>query len=299
MSILILGGAGMLGHKLWQTLGDRRDIWVTFRGASDRYARFSLFSADRSIGGVDAAAFDTVVDACGAVQPTVVVNCIGVIKQLPAAKDPVVSLTVNALFPNRLAQLCRSMGARLIHLSTDCVFSGRKGNYTESDMPDADDLYGRTKLLGEVTGPGCLTLRTSMVGRELETSSGLTEWFLSHRGQSVQGYRKASFSGLTTRALSAVLAQVIDRHPDLSGLYHVASTPITKHDLLCRMNDYFRAGIVVDPVDPVDNMAIDRTLDGARFRAATGVIVPGWDEMLADMANDPTPYDEWRRARVS
>jgi len=296
VSILILGGAGMLGHKLWQTLADRRDTWVTFRGPVHRYHAFGLFAPDRSIGGVDAGAFDTVVDACEKIRPQVVVNCVGVIKQLAAAKDPVVSLTVNALFPHRLARLCASMDARLIHLGTDCVFSGRKGHYAESDAPDAEDLYGRTKLLGEVADPGCLTLRTSIIGRELETASGLTEWFLSHRGGRVNGYRKAAFSGLTTRTLSAVIAQIIDRHAGLSGLYHVASAPITKYDLLCRMNEQFRAGITIDPVDDV---ALDRTLDGSRFRAATGISVPGWDEMLTDMANDLTPYDEWRRMRVS
>jgi dTDP-4-dehydrorhamnose reductase len=293
---LILGGTGMLGHKLWQALRGRDETWVTLRGETARYAHLGLFPADRAIGGVDAGDFDTVVRACEAARPHLVVNCIGVVKQLKAAHDPIVSLTVNALFPHRLSGVCRATGARLIHFSTDCVFSGCKGNYTEADQPDADDLYGRTKLLGEVAGPGGLTLRTSIIGRELSTSTGLTEWFLSHRGGRVQGYRRARFSGLTTRALSDLLVQVIDDPPALTGVYHVASTPITKYDLLCRLNEQFDAKVTIDPADDVQ---VDRTLDGTRFRTATGWTAPDWNQMIADMSADPTPYDEWRRARVS
>ena len=295
MRTLILGGGGMLGHKLWQAFRARSDAWVTLRGDPARYDRMDLFSRDRSIGGVDANDFETVVRACRTVRPHVVVNGIGVIKQLEAAHDPVVSLTINALLPHRLSALCGEIGARLIHFSTDCVFSGRTGHYAESDQPDAGDLYGRTKLLGEVTGPGNLTLRTSIIGREIATSSGLTEWFLSHRGGRVAGYRQVRFSGLTTLALSALVADVIDRHPDLAGLYHVAAAPIAKYDLLCRLNDRFGAGITIEPNDEV---RLDRTLDATRFRIATGYVAPDWNDMMDEMANDPTPYDEWRSARV-
>jgi len=296
MRTLILGGGGMLGHKLWQAFRGRDDVWVTLRGDAGRYDRLGLFTGDRSIGGVDAEDFDTVVRACETIRPRVVINCIGVIKQLEAASDPLVSLTINALLPHRLSALCREIGARLIHFSTDCVFSGRTGHYTESDQPDAGDLYGRTKLLGEVAGPGNLTLRTSIIGREIATSSGLTEWFLSHRGGRVAGYREVRFSGLTTLALSALVVDVIDHHPNLTGLYHVAAAPIAKYDLLCRLNDRFAAGVAIEANDDVH---LDRTLDGTRFRTATGYIAPDWNDMLDDMANDPTPYDEWRSARVS
>jgi dTDP-4-dehydrorhamnose reductase len=286
----------MLGHKLWQALCGRRETWVTLRSDAARYGDLGLFPDDRTIGGVDAGDFDTVVRACEAVRPNVIVNGIGVVKQLKAAHDPVVSLTVNSLFPHRLSALCRATGARLIHFSTDCVFSGCRGNYTEADQPDANDLYGRTKLLGEVAGSGSLTLRTSIIGRELSTSTGLTEWFLSHRGGRVEGYRQARFSGLTTRALSRLLVQVIDDHPALTGVYHVASAPITKYDVLCLLNERFDAKITIDPVDEVQ---VDRTLDGTRFRSVTGWTAPDWNQMIADMSADPTPYDEWRRARVS
>ncbi|HWW77665.1 MAG TPA: sugar nucleotide-binding protein, partial [Pyrinomonadaceae bacterium] len=159
MRVLILGGSGMLGHKLWQVFAPRFDSYVTFRGPASAYAGAGLFDPARSIGGVSAQDFDSVVRAFAAVRPEAVVNCVGVVKQDAAAKDPLTSIGVNSLFPHRLAQLSRAAGARLVHLSTDCVFSGRAGNYAEGARPDAEDLYGRTKLLGEVAGEGCLTLR--------------------------------------------------------------------------------------------------------------------------------------------
>src|SRR5207253_2340396 len=154
--------------------------------------------------------------------------------------DPVVCLSINSLFPHRLARLCHAAKARLIHVSTDCVFSGRKGNYTEADQPDAEDLYGRSKLLGEVQGPGCLTLRTSIIGRELDTRQGLVEWFLSNQGRKVKGYRRAIFSGLTTDALSELIGRIILNHPDLEGLWHVASAPINKFELISLVRDVFK-----------------------------------------------------------
>ena len=182
MRILILGAGGMLGHKLCQVYRDRFETWGTVRSNYEEYVRYGFFDPERVLGGVDASDFYTIVRAFETAQPTVVVNAIGIIKQLPDAKDPIVNLTVNSLLPHRLAKLCQATSVRLIHISTDCVFSGRKGMYTEDDVPDADDLYGRSKLLGELRGPRCLTLRTSIVGRELQTTHSLVEWFLSNRG---------------------------------------------------------------------------------------------------------------------
>ncbi|HEY3229779.1 MAG TPA: sugar nucleotide-binding protein, partial [Roseiflexaceae bacterium] len=170
MRILILGAAGMLGHKLCQAYHNRFDTWATLRGGAREFASYELIAADRLLVGVDADNFDSVVRALATVHPDVVINCIGIIKQLPSAKDPIISLVINALFPHRLANLCQAAGARLIHISTDCVFAGRKGMYTEDDVSDAEDLYGRSKYLGEVGAAGCLTLRTSIIGRELRTT---------------------------------------------------------------------------------------------------------------------------------
>jgi dTDP-4-dehydrorhamnose reductase len=293
MRLLILGGAGMLGHKLWQSAAPVLDTWATVRDAR-AFRAGPPFDAARLVPGVQADQFDTVDRAVASVRPDVVVSCIGVVKQRGEARDPVVSLTVNSLFPHRLAALCASAGARLIHISTDCVFAGRTGGYRESDDPDAVDLYGRTKQLGEVSGPGALTLRTSIIGRELATSQGLVEWFLDQKGRA-PGFTKAIFSGLTTMELSRVILRVIQLHPALEGIYHVASTPITKYDLLVLLNRAFDRGLTIDSDGSV---RIDRSLDGRRFQAATGYVAPEWPAMIAEMAADPTPYDRWRQQHV-
>jgi dTDP-4-dehydrorhamnose reductase len=296
--VLILGGAGMLGHKVWQSLRDRFETWVTLRSPVSEYAGLNLFDPARTLEGVDASNLETLTRTFARVRPDAVVNCIGVVKQRPAAKDPIVSLTVNALLPHRLAALCRPSGARLIHISTDCVFSGKRGNYTESDSPDAEDLYGRSKLLGEPheAASETLTLRTSIVGRELRSTTGVVEWFLGHRGGRVPGFTKAVFSGLTTGELARTIGDLIERRRDLAGLYHVSSAPISKHDLLQRLNAAFDARVTIEPSD---SLTIDRSLDSARFWQATGFERPAWDGMIAEAAADPTPYDEWRTTHVS
>ena len=176
------------------------------------------------------------------------------------------------------------------------MFSGLKGKYTEDDVADAKDLYGRSKLLGEVGGSGCLTLRTSIIGRELRTTQGLLEWFLSNRGGRVPGYTEAIYSGFTTLVMSRIIADVLEHHPDLSGTYHVSSEPIDKYRLLCLVRDAFHLAITIEPSS---NVQIDRSLDSSRFRARTGYVPPSWEEMISEMTSDPTPYDRWRTAHVA
>jgi dTDP-4-dehydrorhamnose reductase len=298
MKVLIFGGAGMLGHKLWQAYRDRYETWVTLRGRAQDYAGGQLFDPARVIGGVEAFNFDTLVAAFAQTRPDVVINCIGIIKQLPSAADPIISLTINALLPHRLATLCRASGARLIHISTDCVFSGRKGGYTEADTADAEDLYGRTKFLGEVAAPGMLTLRTSIIGRELQTANGLVEWFLSQgqAGRSVHGYTRAIYSGFTTLELARIIGQVIDDASSLTGLYQVSSEPITKFDLLGLLRDAFK---LTAAIEPDNSVAIDRSLDGRRFRQATGYMAPDWPAMIQELRQDVTPYRDWTTPHVS
>jgi dTDP-4-dehydrorhamnose reductase len=295
MRVLILGAGGMLGHKLVQILGDRFETWASARAPAAAYARYRLLPPERLVGGVDAADLDSLVRAIARARPAVVVNAVGIVKQLPEARDPVVSLTVNSLLPHRLAQLCDAAGARLIHLSTDCVFAGRRGGYVESDQPDAEDLYGRSKLLGEVGAPH-LTLRTSIVGRELASRHGLLEWFLSNRGGRVQGYRRAIFSGFPTVVLARLIADLVERHPDLAGLRHLSAEPIDKDALLRLWRDAYDLPVEIEPFDGV---AEDRSLDSTRFRAETGYQPPPWPELVAAMAEDPTPYDQWRRAHAT
>ncbi|HEY0544535.1 MAG TPA: SDR family oxidoreductase [Pyrinomonadaceae bacterium] len=296
MRVLILGGGGMLGHKLGQVYRKRVETWVTLRSSFRDYERFGLFDRKRVIEGVDVFDFDTVTHAFAVARPEVVINAVGVIKQLPTAKDPIVALTINSLFPHKLAELCRASNARLITLSTDCVFNGRRGMYTESDVADAEDLYGRTKFLGEATGENCLTLRTSIIGRELESSHSLVEWFLSNRGGKVKGFTNAIYSGFPTIVMAEIIADLIERQPNLSGLYHVSSEPINKFDLLKLMRDAYRVEI---EIEADAEFRIDRSLDSKRFREATGFAPLSWPLMIKRMADDPTPYDEWRRTSAS
>lgn len=292
MRVLILGGSGMLGHKVYQVLRKTLETSVTLRNRDSRAARLpGLFDPEDIIDGVDARDPATVRRAIDRADPEVVVNCIGIIKQQPAAHDPIASISVNALLPHVLAEHCAARGTRLIHISTDCVFSGQSGRYTEDDLPDPPDLYGRSKLLGEVCGPGALTLRTSIIGRELDGQLGLVEWFLAEPGPVVRGYTRAIFSGLPTLALAQVIARVIHDYPGASGLYHVAAEPIAKFDLLRLLQEAYDTAVTLEPFPAVQ---IDRSLDGSRFTALTGFRAAPWPDLVAAMAADPAPYARWR-----
>jgi dTDP-4-dehydrorhamnose reductase len=281
MRILILGGAGMLGHQLLADLAKDFEVWATFRGAPRAPGKDERFEPDRTFGGVDVLNFDAVTDAVAKVRPEAVINCIGIIKQLAAAKDPVLSISINSLLPHRLHRLCRAAGARLIHFSTDCVFSGRKGQYTEDDPSDALDLYGRSKFLGETAGEGALTIRSSIIGHELGTGSGLLEWFLSQRGTRVKGYRRAIFSGFTTPEMARIVRRMLTQHPQLSGTLQVSSEAINKYDLLMLIRQAY--GVDVE-IEPDDEVRIDRSLDSTRFRRLTGYEPPSWPQMIEKMA---------------
>ena len=281
----------MLGHKLCQRLPEPIEAYVTVRSEPAGLQRFGFYCPDRTVLGVDARDLATVERAIELVRPQAVVNCIGIVKQHASAQDPVAAIEVNSLFPHRLNALCGKHGARLIHVSTDCVFSGLRGGYREGDPADARDLYGRSKALGEVCDGTAVTLRTSIIGRELTGTQGLVEWFLSNRHGRVKGYSRARFSGVTTDELSNVVANVILEHEGLRGLWQVASQPIDKSALLGLLNLSFRAEaeIVMD-----ETVAVDRTLDGTAFAEETGYVSPGWPQMVAAMASDPTPYDKWK-----
>ena len=273
--VLILGGYGMLGHRLWSRCRQQFDTCATVRTLRSGVNDFRV----ETIAGVSAAQLDTVRQAFDRAQPDVVVNCIGIVKQRESGA--VEMLRVNALFPNQLADLCKSRGARLIHLSTDCVFSGKQCNRSESDAPDATDLYGGSKRLGEVANEKCLTIRTSMIGRETGTKYGLLEWFLANSDRPVPGYTNAYFSGLTTDALSCVIAEIIEHHPGLAGIWHVAGPRISKHDLLCILREAFGT---IAPILPDSSVRIDRSLNGDAFRRQTGWTAPTWSEMIAALA---------------
>lgn len=293
----MVGANGMLGHKLVQEFAPRFETWATVRRKAASMIQYCLCDPARVLGDIDATDFDSVVAAVTTARPSVVINALGMVKQRSEARDPMLSIAINALFPHRLAKLCCSGGMRLIHISSDCVFSGKRGMYSEGDSVDPEDLYGQTKVQGEVSERGCLTVRSSVIGRQLSGAYGLLEWFLSRkRGSTVHGYTEALFSGLTTSAFARILAEVIEQHPDLTGLYHIASEPISKFALLEMLRDAYRVDVRIEPFAGV---RINRSLNGMRFREATGLLSPSWSPMVRDLAADQSPYDRWRQIHES
>ncbi len=287
MRILVFGAGGMLGHKLMQVLGNDHEMFGTFR---DR-ALPSVLTGAKVIPGVSIEDEAAVRRSIEESRPNVVVNAVGIIKQLPDSKNVITTLTVNSIFPHRLAELAAEFGFRLMTVSTDCVFSGSRGNYSEDDTPDATDLYGKSKNLGEVDAPNCLTLRTSIIGHEIGTAHSLVDWFLSNSGGKVKGYANAIYSGFPTVVFAAIIDNLIRHQPALSGLYHVSSDPIGKYDLLKLINERYRADI---EIERFEDFRIDRSLDSTRFRTETGFAPQSWPEMIDLMAEDARIYGKWK-----
>ncbi len=284
MRILVLGVSGMLGNAVFRLLSSSAGLEVagTLRNTRDLDA-FPAPWRHRITGGVDVLDLDSLTRVLGEQAPEVVINCVGLIKQLSAAKDPLVALPINALFPHRLARLCRLGRARLVHVSTDCVFSGRTGDYRERDLSDAEDLYGRSKQLGEVVDlDHAITLRTSIIGHELRSNRALVDWFLSAQGE-VKGYTRAIFSGLPTIELARVIRDHVLPDDTLHGLYHVSAAPIAKHDLLKLIAQTYAKQILIQPSE---ELVIDRSLNSDRFRSATGYQPPAWPELIDAMHDD-------------
>jgi dTDP-4-dehydrorhamnose reductase len=278
--VLILGASGMLGNAALRVMSElpEHEVVGSIRSESSRRL-FPERLARLLVTAGDVEKEDALIALFQAVRPQVVLNCIGLVKQLSQVNDPLVAIPVNALLPHRLARLCGLVEARLVHVSTDCVFSGSKGGYTEQDIPDADDLYGRSKLMGEVDYPHAITLRTSIIGHELASANGLVGWFLKQNGQ-CRGYEKAIFSGLPTVELARVIRDVVMPRPELRGLYHVASSPINKYELLQLVAKTYGKQI---EIIPDAQLVIDRSLNADHFRAETGYVAPSWPELVKSM----------------
>ena len=279
--ILIIGVTGMLGHTLFTALSTQknREVSATARSREGLSRWFSPELTKQIHPNTDADNFDSVLRVMADVKPAVVVNCVGIVKQLPAAKDPLVSIALNSLFPHRLALACKAVGARMIHISTDCVFSGAKGRYTEKDPSDADDLYGKTKFLGEVAYPHCVTLRTSIIGHELKGKYGLVEWFLSQEGK-VQGYTHAVYSGFPTVEIARIISDYVVPNAGLHGLFQVSSEPISKMELLKLVAKQYNKRV---ELVPFDDFRSDRSLDSGNFRKVTGYVPPSWPALVENM----------------
>jgi dTDP-4-dehydrorhamnose reductase len=287
----------MLGHKMFQRLRKRfSETYCTIRGSvrDANLEHIELFEAGDVCEHVDAADYAGLERLLRDRQPKAIVNCMGIVKQRREAKEALPSILVNALLPHQLAEACSVWGGRLIHISTDCVFDGRRGGYRETDITDAEDMYGRSKALGETVAENALTLRTSIIGRELFHFQSLLEWFLARDHARVRGFQRAMYSGTTTSELAAVVGDIINDHPLLTGLFQVTGPTVSKYELLSLLRDAYALDVEISP----DNeFSCDRSMNGEKFRAATGYVSPGWPELAAELASDETPYEQWRRVK--
>lgn len=281
MKIIILGATGMLGNAVFRVLSTQPDldVWGTIRSPSAARVFDEALKA-KLIAHTDVLDQDCLIDLFRKHKPNVVINCVGLIKQFDSANDPLAVLPINALLPHRLVRLCEAVGARLIHISTDCVFSGSRGAYRETDQSDAYDLYGKSKYIGEVTdSASAITLRTSIIGHELNSQVSLIDWFLAQQG-SVKGFTKAIFSGLPTVELARVIKDFVLPRPDLNGLYHVSVAPIDKYALLTLVASAYGKDIEILQDSQLE---IDRSLDSSKFRDATGYQPPTWKQLVEVM----------------
>lgn len=294
MRVLVLGGNGMLGHKLCQILPNQMDVWATIHGDTVNH---EFLSTERLIKNIPVQDTQRVKDIIESIAPDAVINAVGIVKQRDEAKQAVPSIRVNSLFPHQLADICEPHNIRVIQISTDCVFSGLRGNYSELDVPDPVDLYGRSKLIGELNRPGCLTLRTSIIGWQLNTFTSLLSWFALQRENAIKGYRKAIYSGLTTAVLAQLIGDLVLTRPELHGIYQVASEPITKYDLLLRLGKELGWSDIT--IQPDDQFYCDRTLLGIRFTTATGWRAPDWGFMIAQLAQEWPAYSAYYPANLS
>jgi dTDP-4-dehydrorhamnose reductase len=280
MRVLVLGASGMIGSTTFRVLSERHD-WDVYGSVRSETAKqfFPAQLAERLLANVDVTNYDALVDVFARIRPEVVINCVGATKHKTDGNDPLMAIPLNALLPHRLARLCDAVNARLVHVSTDCVFSGKQGHYTEEDLPDTDDVYGRSKALGEVDYPNAITLRTSTIGHELQSSYGLLDWFLTQQG-SCKGFKRAIFSGLSSMEFARVIRDIVIPQPSLHGLYHVAGPAIAKYDLLKLVAKVYGKAI---EIIPENEFVIDRSLNADRFHAATGYQSPEWPELIESM----------------
>ena len=270
----------MLGNAMFRILVEAENMQVIGSLRSSSYRKHFPASMQQSLySGVDVKCTDDLAEFIADQRPDVIINCIGLVKQLSSSKDPMQAIAINSLLPHRLAYMCQLANARLVHFSTDCVFSGNKGSYTESDLSDAEDLYGKSKFLGEVSAPHAVTVRTSIIGHELESKNGLIDWFLSSSG-SIKGFTKMIFSGLPTNELAAIVRDYILKDASLHGVYHVSSKAISKYQLLAIVAEVYGKEIQIAPDDEV---VLDRSLVSTRFRELTGYNPPEWRDLVQSM----------------
>ena len=273
----------MLGHKAFQLLSSDYDTWTTIRRIDQRIKLLKLSDREKIIENVDCFSFKTIEHALQMVQPDIVLNCIGIIKQLKESNNNRIIIYINSYLPHLLAEYCNKHNIKFIQISTDCIFSGEEGDYSENDVSDAEDLYGQTKYLGEVSYGENLTLRTSIIGHELLSSVSLVDWFINNTSPNVEGYKNAIYTGFPTCIFIKEISRLIKDYPKLSGLYHIASDPITKYDLLYKINEIY---CLNKKILPNKKFICNRSLNYSKYKIATNFQPLSWEEMINSMYKD-------------
>ena len=297
MSVLVLGATGLIGNRLVRTLSTDLEVFGTTRQTSFINPKFSsLLKESNWLFNVSPKQLFELEGKIQKIKPNTIVNCLGVTKSKDGVVNLQESILVNSLFPHQLSAMCSESNIRLIHLSTDCVFSGAKGNYNEADIADPVDIYGKTKNLGELINEYDLTIRTSFVGREISKFANLFEWAIKNRNTRIRCYARAIYSGLTTLALSKIIKIIILEQPDLSGLWHISSEPISKFELLSRLNWELSLNLEIE-LD--ETFICDRSLNSELFRKRTQIEIPNWSEMLTDFRKDQSWYQNQINSELS
>lgn len=284
--VLILGANGMLGGSILRYFTEQKNFQTYGIVRSKEAQQLLLSQCDAKVIRVEADnGFVNIQQAIYDIKPHVVFNCIGVIKQKKAAEQYPETIAINSLLPHKIANYCSEVNAKLIHFSTDCVFDGSEGNYTEKNLPNAIDLYGKSKHLGEISYGGHLTLRTSIIGHELGTNYSLIDWFLSQHNE-VQGYSSAIFSGLPTVTV-ARFCHKYAMSSELKGLYHLSSKPIDKYALLQLVSHQYLHRIKIKNNASV---VVNRSLNSEKLYIKTGFIAAPWPNLIKEMFHEYKKY---------
>lgn len=283
MKVLVLGAGGMIGHIMYAKLKKTCDVYGCLRRSIADYNQFKIFDPNKIFDGVDVNDFKNVETILNQLKPDVILNCIGITLRKKEINDLMACIDINSLFPHKLKAWVQNNGAHLIHFSTDCVFNGKNDFYNELSSPSANDTYGKTKYLGEVIGEHCLTIRGSMIGRELYGKSELLEWALSQSGKTILGYKNVSYSGVTTSTMADLIEKIILSGTLLTGLWHVSSMPISKFDLLVKINNAFNLKMKIN--EESDHCS-KKNLNSDKIKKQLGFVCPSWDEMITQLVTE-------------
>ncbi|CDG15874.1 dTDP-4-dehydrorhamnose reductase family protein [Xenorhabdus doucetiae] len=285
--ILIIGANGMLGGSLLRHFSSCENYEVLGSTRNENSAqKLKKQGFDNIIPGISLESTENIDKLISEFKPDFLFNCVGIIKQLDSSKNHIESIEINALLPHKLAKICTKNQTKLIHFSTDCVFSGKNGLYKETDIADASDLYGKSKLLGEVLYDGHITLRTSIIGHEIDTCHSLVDWFL-YQNKAINGFSKAIFSGLPTCYVAEILEEYVLPNQSLAGLYHLSVDPINKYELLKLVNSIYNKNC---NIYESKELVIDRSLDSSLFREKTGFIPEDWNSLIRKMNYEYKKY---------